>query len=169
MFASSVTRVLLASAVFLAMAGGFALAQGSDEEPQADSPPTVTVPATTTPKGASPSGIVPNSVVPPQIVPAPETIIPEAPLVEKEKKRRAKKVAPVLDPVGEGKMLFETRCGLCHSVPRPSAHTMSEWPECINRMAARSYLREPDTKLMLQYLEHELKPQSTSEWDEKAG
>ena len=168
MFAPSVTRVLLVPAVLLAMAGGFALAQGSDEEPQPDSVPALTAPATSSPEGVLPGGAAPNPTLPNQVAPAPETTTPEAVPVEKEKKRRAKKVVPVLDPVGEGKMLFETRCGLCHSVPRPSAHTMTEWPECINRMAARSYLRESDTKLMMQYLEHELKPQSSSEWDEKA-
>jgi hypothetical protein len=30
----------------------------------------------------------------------------------------------------------------------------------LNRMAARSFLREPDIKLMIQYLHQELKPNS---------
>ena len=75
-------------------------------------------------------------------------------------KPQAKDDAPTSKQIGEGKVLFESRCGTCHSVPRPDTHTMSEWPECLNRMAARSFLREPDIKLMIQYLHQELKPNS---------
>lgn len=175
MFGQSFIRILLLPVVVVALAGTLALAEQQNQPPDASLPsatspmPEATSPATGVAPVAEPA-TGETKVAPPDSNAAPaDTTAPVAPVEQPEKKRKAKKVAPVLDPVGEGKMLFETRCATCHSVPRPDAHTMSEWPECLNRMAPRSYLRDSDVKLMLQYLEQELKPHSTSEWDKTDG
>jgi cytochrome c5 len=162
MFAKSIFRLLLIPALAMAMVGAIALAEGGPVLQ-----PDVAAPASPAP--VSLQGVAAPATVSPE---TPEVAAPPAdalaPAEAPEKKRKIKKVSPVLDPVGEGKMLFETRCATCHSVPRPNAHTLSEWPECINRMAARSYLRDSDTQLMIKYLEQELKPHSSSEWDQPA-
>jgi len=138
------------------LASTFALAEGVDNQ-QALSPGDQTT--------AAPSGAVPESAVGQGVdAPAPEMnteaeVLPGVP----EKHRKAKKVKKELDPVSEGKKLFETRCSTCHAVPNTNVHTMAEWPECIRRMAARSYLRDADVAMIVQYLEHELTPAAQPE------
>jgi hypothetical protein len=58
--------------------------------------------------------------------------------------------------IQQGKVLMESHCVTCHSLPRPSTHTMSEWPKVLQRMAPRSGLQEPEVKLIEQYLSSEL-------------
>jgi|GEM_PF-2499242 len=176
MFGQSLIRILLLPVVVIALAGTLALAEQQSQPSDAGLPSSASSPMSDTASPATGTAPVTESmpdqtnVSPsdPNVAPADATA-PATPAEQPEKKRKGKKDAPVLDPVGEGKMLFETRCATCHSAPRPNAHTMSEWPECLNRMAPRSYLRDSDVKLMLLYLEQELKPHSTSEWDSKEG
>src|SRR5689334_5618208 len=100
MFAKSFFQALLIPAVVMALAGAIALAEGGAVS-QPD-PSTATAPAVVE---------TPESV-PATVAPAETPATDEAtPAVHPEKKHKIKKVAPVLDPVGEGKMLFETRCG----------------------------------------------------------
>lgn len=165
MFNQSFRRILLLPFIVIALAGTLALAEQQQSQSSDASLPT------STPSNTSDSSLRMESL-PGQTngtpsesntLPADATTAPVTPTEQPEDVRKGKKDEPVLDTVGEGKTLFETRCATCHSVPRPNAHTLSEWPECLNRMAPRSFLRDSDVKLMLLYLEHELKPHDTSE------
>jgi len=162
MFNQSFMRILLLPLIVIALAGTLALAEQQSQPSDASLP-------TSTPSNASDSSTRMESqpgeanVSPSDSNTAPaDATAPVTPAEQSENERKDKKDEPVLDTVGEGKTLFETRCATCHSVPRPNAHTLSEWPECLNRMAPRSFLRDSDVKLMLLYLEHELKPHDTS-------
>ncbi len=133
------------------LAGAFALAEVNDGQ-QA-------LPSATPQPLTEPAEQAPNTAGQPEGVPMPEADREaRTEPVKPEKRQKAKKVKKELDPVSEGKMLFETRCNTCHTVPNTNVHTMAEWPECIRRMAARSYLRDSEVGMIVQYLEHELKP-----------
>lgn len=51
-----------------------------------------------------------------------------------------------------GRTLLVARCGSCHTVPAPSAHTPAEWPARLDEMAARSALAPAEQQAIEQYL-----------------
>lgn len=72
--------------------------------------------------------------------------------------------------IQQGKMLLETRCSTCHPAPRPSTHTLSEWPPVLKRMGAMASLKDAEVQLIQQYLEDALKEtQPQNEWDQPQG
>jgi len=74
------------------------------------------------------------------------------------------------DALQQGKILLETRCSTCHPAPRPSTHTISEWPPVLKRMGAMASLKDTEIQLIQQYLEDALKEtQPQSEWDQPQG
>lgn len=70
---------------------------------------------------------------------------------------------PVANPemlgTGPESELFVARCGFCHEIPDPAAHTPAEWPTVVARMRANmvlmgvSPLTDADTRRVIAYLE----------------
>jgi len=51
-----------------------------------------------------------------------------------------------------GRALVVSKCGACHSPPRPSDHAATEWPEKLDEMSARAHLDFMQRRLIEQYL-----------------
>jgi len=51
-----------------------------------------------------------------------------------------------------GRTLLVAKCGGCHQVPLPSAHTARDWPIKLDEMAARSKLDAEQRRSIEKYL-----------------
>lgn len=97
----------------------------------------------------------------PEAVPNSQQPATESPTVAPEPTQ------PTPESLQQGKILLETRCSTCHPAPRPSTHTVSEWPPVLKRMGAMASLKEAEVQLIQQYIEDALKNTTPkSDWDQ---
>lgn len=52
----------------------------------------------------------------------------------------------------EGKLLFESKCGRCHDLPKPNQYSKEKWLPIVNNMAKRAKMSEIDKDLVYNYL-----------------
>lgn len=52
----------------------------------------------------------------------------------------------------EGRKLYVVKCGSCHYLYRPGAHTPDEWVEQMEEMAERAKVTDVEREAILQYL-----------------
>lgn len=52
----------------------------------------------------------------------------------------------------EGKLLFESKCGRCHDLPKANHYTKEKWLPIVNSMAKRAKMSESDADLVYNYL-----------------
>lgn len=50
------------------------------------------------------------------------------------------------------KNLFETRCGKCHDLPDPAAHTVAQWQPIMDHMAPKAKLTDEEKSWVYQYV-----------------
>lgn len=155
MFAKRLIRSLLVPALGFTVAAAFAQ---SNEQPQPHSVPSTAATAQQTDPTSTEVLQTQTPAVTPVTTPSAESSSPEetSHTAASGKKHTKHHEQEALDPIQQGQMLMETRCSTCHSAPRPSTHTMAEWPAVLNRMAPRAFLRDSEAQLIQQYLEHTL-------------
>src|SRR5690606_29653859 len=54
--------------------------------------------------------------------------------------------------ITHGKTVYEAKCGTCHALPLPSAHSAEEWPEWVKKMAPQAKLSADDEEAVLHYV-----------------
>ena len=54
--------------------------------------------------------------------------------------------------LGEGRVLFVSRCIECHTLPAVGKHTAAEWPALIDEMAGRANLKPEQRGAVLAYI-----------------
>ena len=54
--------------------------------------------------------------------------------------------------LGEGRVLFVSRCIECHTLPAVGKHTVAEWPALIDEMAGRANLKPEQRGAVLAYI-----------------
>ena len=61
-----------------------------------------------------------------------------------------KEVEPAATAVG--KMIFESKCGKCHALPRANAFTVSKWTGLVDWMAPKAKLSDDEKAQVLAYV-----------------
>lgn len=54
--------------------------------------------------------------------------------------------------LAQGKILYEGKCGRCHSLYEPSKYTAAEWKPIVERMAPKAKITEEQKGLVYAYL-----------------
>jgi hypothetical protein len=52
----------------------------------------------------------------------------------------------------QGRSFLLGKCGSCHLPPPPASHAVADWPEQVERMAARAHITGMEQHLIVQYL-----------------
>ena len=64
-----------------------------------------------------------------------------------------------LSEIQEGRILYISKCGGCHSLVLPEKHDKEQWPALVDKMEKKAKITQVEKKLILNYLVKGIKSQ----------
>lgn len=61
-----------------------------------------------------------------------------------------------INPVDEGKMLFQQKCGKCHDLPTVDSYSQEQWSNILPQMGVKAKLTESEYAQVDAYVQFEL-------------